>query len=144
MFLSIFCLDMTWKYNAIVHISQAAAKWVIQPPNDCWTCHDTGDPVVLLVTKLLPDCQCLTFSGTNSASLFSCQIPLPWVFVFLSLVNSPGNIYPGSVLHKKGVGQTRQGSVCRPLSLLASMAVAFPLPRHRLKWEVSGGIHDSR
>lgn len=121
MFLSIFCLDMTWKYNAIVHIS---AKWVIQPPNDCWICHDPGDPVVLLVTKLLPDCQCLTFSGTNSASdSFTLGV------VFLSLVNSPGNLYPGSVVHKKGVGAGKARVSVQTLKFTGLHGCHLPSPK---------------
>lgn len=109
-----------------------------------WTCHDTGDPVVLLVTKLLPDCQCLTFSGTNSASLFHVRFLYPGCSFSCLWLTARRTYIQVLSSTKRGWGQTRQGSVCRPLSLLASMAVAFPVPRQRLKWEVSGGIHDSK
>lgn len=116
----------------------STSKRLLDLPQYWWSCS-------FACHKTSPWLLMLHFLWNKLSSLFSCQIPLPWVFIFLSLVNSPGNLYPGSVLHnKRGWGDTRQGSMSRPLNLLASMAVTFPVPRHRLKWEVSGGIHDSK
>lgn len=63
---------LAWKDNAIVHISQTIAwgggcnltsKWLLDLLWSCSSIHH----------KIIPDFQCLSFSGTNSALLLSCQ-----------------------------------------------------------------------
>lgn len=42
---------MTYEDNSVVHTYQAIAKGVIQSPTGRWICHNSADPVVLLVTN---------------------------------------------------------------------------------------------
>lgn len=72
--LSTFCLDQIWTDNAIVHISQAAAKGLSQLASNNWICQNIGDPVVFCLSQT-SDFQCLSFSGTNSAPSILCQTP---------------------------------------------------------------------
>lgn len=78
-----FCppFALTWKDNAIVHVSQAIAKgsnpsyeWLLYLPW-CWS------PCSSAHRKFLPNFQYLSFYGTNSAPSLSCPFPCLWLTI---------------------------------------------------------------
>lgn len=69
-----FCLALAWKNNIIVHTSQATAEegtptstWLLDLPQWCWPCPH----------KLLPDFQCLHFSGQSDSFLYHARLSKP-------------------------------------------------------------------
>lgn len=65
-----FYLSLAWKDNAIFHLSQATAKWVvIQTPNDCWICYNDGVPVILPITNFS-----LIFNASVSLELYRVSL----------------------------------------------------------------------
>lgn len=66
---STFCLDLTWKPNAIVHISQTLQRGISNLQRT------VGFATIPLCHKLLPDFQYLSFSGTNSTPSIVYQTP---------------------------------------------------------------------
>lgn len=74
-----FCLVLAWKILLLFTYLRPLQRGVIQPPNNCWICHDAGDRLVLCITN---------FSLISNTSF--PQPPLYLVFpVWLTVLN-PG------------------------------------------------------
>ena len=102
---------------------------VIQLPNDCWICHDAGDPVILSITN---------FSLISSASVslqhtqisLTCQTPSPCRYISLPLITipSPGNLASRLYTKKGTQGKGDQNKTRFSLQNLQFYGPLWPSP----------------
>lgn len=109
-----FTLALAWKDNTIICMSQAIAKGVIQPPNNCWMYHNAGDSVTLSQTS---DFQCPSFSEQTLLHLYCIRLSNPggpFPILWLTIPGYPGKL--ASRLYTKkgtqGKGNQNKNHLC--------------------------------